>query len=97
MDCRTNRKSMEGIQKDVDAIQQYMLELQLSTGIETCVVVKTNKEENQYFFCIMVNVNGEFEPAVDDMDFDSTVCYLTGLSIGYELAISSSFRKIHSN
>lgn len=88
---------MEGIQKDVDALQQQMLELQLCTGIETSITVLTTEDETEYYFTIQVNVNGEFHEAAVQLDFNSAVCYLTGLSIGYDMAIASSFRKIHSN
>lgn len=88
---------MEGIQKDIDTIQKYMLDLQLATGIETTVVVKTTKEEDEYFFTILINVNGEFEPAAEDLDFDSVICYLSGIMIGHDLAMGHMFKKIHSN
>lgn len=88
---------MEGIQKDINELQQQMLELQLSTGIETKIVVKTTEDETEYYFCIMINVNGEFEPALDEVNFDAATCYLSGLTIGHEMAIANSFRKIHSN
>lgn len=88
---------MEGIQKDIDEIQKYMLDLQLATGIETSVVVKTTKEEDEYYFTILINVNNIFEPAAEDLDFDSVICYLSGLMIGHDMAIGSVFKKIHSN
>ena len=88
---------MEGIQKDVNAIQQHMMELQLSTVIETSVIVKTNKEETKYFFDVLVNINGEFEPAIEAVNFNSAICYLSGLSVGYEMAMADTFKKIHQN
>lgn len=88
---------MEGIQKDIDEIQKQMLELQMATGIETTVVVKTTKEEDEYYFTILINVNEEFQPAAEDLDFDSVICYLSGLMIGHDMAIGSVFKKIHSN
>lgn len=88
---------MEGIQKDIDTIHKYMLDLQLATGIETTVVVKTTKEEDEYFFTILINVNGEFEPAAEDLDFDSVICYLSGVMIGHDMAMGGLFKKTFLN
>lgn len=88
---------MEGIQKNVDSLQQQMVDLQMTTGIETSIIVKTNIEETKYYFDIMVDVNGKFEPAVEEVDFEAATCYLYGLGIGYEMSIADNFRKIHSN
>lgn len=88
---------MEGIQKNVDALQQQMMDLQLQTGIETSVIVKTNEKETDYYFTVLVNINEKFEPAIEDASFDCVSCYLYGLAIGYELSIADNFRKISNN
>lgn len=88
---------MEGIQKNVDSLQQQMTDLQLQTGIETSIIVKTNQKETDYFFTVLVNINEKFEPAVENVDFEGATCYLYGLSIGYELSVADNFRKISNN
>lgn len=88
---------MEGIQKNIDSIQKKMIELQLATGIQTNVVVKTTKEEDAYYFSIMIDIDDEFQYAVEDASFESAMCYLSALMIGYDMAVDSLFKKTHSN
>ena len=86
---------MERIQKDVAALQEQVLDLQMMTGIETKIVVEPI--DNDYYFNIQININGDYITALDEASYDESCCYLAALMTGYDIALASAFKKIHAN